>query len=205
MELIATRRGRPRQANLRRAASSAYYALFHCLATSNANMLVGANRSRRSEGAWTQTYRALQHGTARSRCENRKMLSLFPPVIQEFADVFIMMQIERNEADYDPNRRFLSDDVKWAIAEAYVAIEEFRAVDARHRRAFLSTSCSTGGTNRSSTRPSRPSGGNRDAKLEPQRPTGYAELNDPARWPSAIAIRRRLRGRPACAPHPPDS
>lgn len=64
------------------------------------------------------------------------MLSLFPPVIQEFADVFSMMQIERNEADYDPNRRFLMDDVKWAIAEAYVAIEEFRAVDARHRRAF---------------------------------------------------------------------
>ena len=134
-ELIAPRQGRPRQVNLRRAKSSIYYALFHCLASSNANMLVGSKGSTRSERAWTQTYRAIQHGTARNRCENRK-IELFPQPIQDFAWIFCMMQHERHEADYDPNKRLYLDDVFWSIRMAEFAISDFVAVDKKDRRAF---------------------------------------------------------------------
>lgn len=46
---LADEQGAPRQANLRRALSTAYYALFHCLARCAADTVVGALKARRSE------------------------------------------------------------------------------------------------------------------------------------------------------------
>ena len=65
--LTTSSSGRPRQSDLRRAVSTAYYALFHCLAICCANMLVGGPGASRSEAAWRQAYRALNHG-AKKRC-----------------------------------------------------------------------------------------------------------------------------------------
>ncbi len=84
----ANSKGRTRETNIRRAVSTTYYALFHCLATSNANMLVGGPGARRSQPAWRQTYRALQHGTARQRCEHQGIIIKFPDEIQDFAERF---------------------------------------------------------------------------------------------------------------------
>lgn len=131
--LITTRLGRPRHINLKRAESTIYYALFHCLATSNADLLVGGPRSTRSEGAWVQVYRALQHGPARSRCENQKMMTLFPPAVQDFADAFCTMQIARQEADYNPQRRFFMDEVWMDLFWAEEAVSEFLKVPRRDR------------------------------------------------------------------------
>ncbi|MDW8444487.1 MAG: hypothetical protein RML45_09430 [Acetobacteraceae bacterium] len=68
--------GRPRQSDLRRAVSTAYYALFHTLAKSNADLL-----ALKSDGvlerAWTQVYRSLQHGTFAQK-DRRKVLQDFP-------------------------------------------------------------------------------------------------------------------------------
>ena len=60
-------RGRPQQARLRKAASAIYYAMFHALAASNADTLIGASAELRALPAWTQTYRALEHGFARGQ------------------------------------------------------------------------------------------------------------------------------------------
>ena len=56
---------KPRQADLKRAISTAYYALFHAMAKNAADLLVGVG-SNRPDKAWTQTYRALQHGMPRA-------------------------------------------------------------------------------------------------------------------------------------------
>ena len=53
-DILGLTRGRPRQIVLRRAISNAYYALFHCLAESNANLLVGGPNADRSDPAWIQ-------------------------------------------------------------------------------------------------------------------------------------------------------
>ena len=45
----ANTRGRPRETNLRRAVSTAYYALFHGLAECCADMLVGGSGANRSQ------------------------------------------------------------------------------------------------------------------------------------------------------------
>ncbi|MYC32883.1 MAG: hypothetical protein F4X64_06865 [Chloroflexi bacterium] len=54
--------GNPSQTDLRRAISSVYYALFHAIAQSNADTLVGDAPLVRDPDAWRQAYRALDHG-----------------------------------------------------------------------------------------------------------------------------------------------
>ena len=128
-------RGRPRQTNLRRAVSTTYYALFHAIAGCCADTLVGGPSSDRSEGAWLQVYRALEHGYARRRCAHRD-IEKFPIEIQDFANQFVQMQQERHRADYSPTGRFYRDWVLQTIAEAEYQLDRFSRVPLRDRRAF---------------------------------------------------------------------
>ena len=128
--------GRPRQDELCRAVSCAYYAMFHALAVCCADMLVGATRARRRQEAWRQTYRALEHGHAKNQCSNRRVLSGFPTEIQEFGELYIQMQRRRHDADYDPDAHFSRSDVVQFIYDTENAIAGFETVDARDRRAF---------------------------------------------------------------------
>ena len=135
-DLVAlSARGRPRQSNLRRAISTAYYALFHCLANCCADMLVGGPGANRSEPAWNQTYRALQHGFARQRCQHPN-ISNFPSEIQYFAQVFVDLQQARHRADYDPDVSFDKVAATQLIDFAEDAIHRFLRTSARDRRAF---------------------------------------------------------------------
>lgn len=128
-------RGRPRQTELCRAVSATYYALFHTLARCAANMLVGATRRNRSQPAWRQTYRALEHRQAKNRC-NSDAISAFPMAIQEFASAFVIRQRQRHIADYDPDAEFLRSDVLRFIAETEQVIAQFGKVNVKDRRAF---------------------------------------------------------------------
>lgn len=128
-------RGRPRQSNLRRAVSTAYYALFHCLANTCADMLVGAAGANRSRSAWTQTYRGLEHGFVRQRCQHPRV-SGFPPEVQYFARTFVESQRQRHLADYDPDISFTRADAAQLINLAEDAIVRFLQAPARDRRAF---------------------------------------------------------------------
>ena len=132
----ANNKGRTRETNIRRAVSTTYYALFHCLATSNANTLVGGPGAHRSQPAWRQAYRALQHGTARQRCERQDIIIKFPNEIQDFAERFFDMQQKRHEADYDPDATFSKSDVIQDITDAEDVIRCFNSVSVRDRRAF---------------------------------------------------------------------
>lgn len=142
LDFIATARdltrssgGRPRQTNLRRAVSTTYYALFHCLAGCCADMLVGGPGAVRSERAWRQTYRALQHRLARRRCEQGN-IGGFPIEIQDLANLFVNMQTKRHGADYDPGAAFSKLEVVHDIDEAENAIRQFPRAPVRDRRAF---------------------------------------------------------------------
>lgn len=130
------RQGRPRQTNLRRAVSTAYYALFHCLAACCADLLVGGPRSDRSRPAWNQAYRALEHGLARNRCSNRDSMARFPPEVQDFAKQFVYLPTRRHRADYDPDATFLKSVVVEIINDAEPVIRRFAVVPVKDRRAF---------------------------------------------------------------------
>ena len=128
--------GRPRQDDLCRAVSCAYYAMFHALAGCCADMVVGATRARRNQEAWRRTYRALEHGYAKNQCANARMLGRFPEDIQRFGELFIHMQRRRHTADYDPEANFYRSEVARFIDHTEGAIAGFEDVDARDRRAF---------------------------------------------------------------------
>ena len=98
--------GSPTQTDLRRAVSCVYYALFHAVAQSNADTLVGDDPQSRDQTAWRQAYRALEHGYARRRCDQVRRGSRFSPSIQSLADYFLTAQSRRHRADYDPGENF---------------------------------------------------------------------------------------------------
>jgi hypothetical protein len=122
---------RPRQADLKRAVSTAYYALFHAVAKDAADMLVGVGPNR-PEKAWTHVYRSLQHGEARTACEAVRNLD-FPAAIIACAEVFVTLQQERHDADYNPDHRVLRADAIAAIDLAEKAIEDLRAAARKDR------------------------------------------------------------------------
>ena len=128
--------GRPRQDELCRAVSCAYYAMFHALARCCADMVVGATRARRSQEAWRQAYRALEHGHTKNQCSNSRALRRFGPEIRRFGEQFVYMQRERHAADYDPDANYSRSDVIQFVDDTEGVIAEFEGVDARDRRAF---------------------------------------------------------------------
>ncbi len=132
--------GRPRETDLRRAVSTAYYALFHCVAVSGADLLVGGEQADRSERAWRQTYRALNHGRAKNRCKEitgKKKQMGFPPGLEDFALEFVNLQRARHRADYDPAERLIKSDVHQTIRLAERAVAKFTHADRRDRKAFV--------------------------------------------------------------------
>ena len=135
-DLTRAKSGKPRQASLRRAISTIYYALFHCLARTCADMVVGGRGANRSKFAWRQAYRALQHRTARSRCEHQQRIKNFPNDIQDFASVFVEMQDKRHRADYDPDEVSYKSEVLEDIDEAADILSRFQKVPVKDRRAF---------------------------------------------------------------------
>ena len=125
---------KPRQADLKRAISTAYYALFHAMAKDAADMLVGVGPTR-PDRAWAHAYRALQHGDARLACEGVRNIN-FPSTIKTCADAFVALQQKRHDADYDPDHRALREDALSAIKLAEDAIRDLKASAKRDRRAF---------------------------------------------------------------------
>ena len=131
-------RGRPRVIDLRNAVRATYYAMFHALALTCANTLVGASGATRNRQAWRQTYRALNHGYARRQFSRKRMMSEFPIEARRFGRLFNEMQRRRHSADYDPfpQEAFRRGQVLREIEGAERVINDFLALPADDRRAF---------------------------------------------------------------------
>ena len=94
----------PAPGAVRRAISTAYYAAFHALTASNANVLIGPAHDQLTANAWMRTYRGLNHNHAKAQLQyNRDSLS---GDAQIFADLFRDLQNERHNADYNPQAIF---------------------------------------------------------------------------------------------------
>ena len=105
------------QAHFRRAISTAYYAMFHALLQNNADMLYGRETGQPKSLGWTAIYRALTHTRARTKLAPRHMAS-FPDAIADFADTFLDLQQQREDADYNPNAIFTYSGTVNAINRA---------------------------------------------------------------------------------------
>ena len=136
--IVEHRRRRPSQVSLRRALSTTYYALFHALAQNGADELVGKTASLRGSEAWQMAYRGIEHGRVKTVFRNGSFMARFPPAIREFGRFFVVMQADRQLADYHPHERFAKYFVLKRIGDAERMIARFRAAKAADRRTLSS-------------------------------------------------------------------
>jgi hypothetical protein len=140
--------GAPRQADLRRAISTAYYALFHAVLTELADNFAG--KTKRHTSRYALVYRSVDHGSLRKLCED--VVKTTPPLkysshipkggfghdLIAFANAVVDLQEKRHSADYDPLFRARASDAVLAVATARAALTRFRAVTRTQRKTFLS-------------------------------------------------------------------
>ncbi len=126
---------KPRQVDLKRAISAAYYAMFHALARECADTIAGTG-SGRSQAAWVQVYRALEHGVARNACKQAGNKGLSPEIAQ-FAETFVELQEERHAADYDPQSLYNRAAAITLVSNAAQAIADLGRAARANRRAFV--------------------------------------------------------------------
>ncbi len=128
----------PSDADLRRAISAAYYALFHTLAASNADLIAGQPQSDISSYAWDRVYRRLDHGRAQNNL--RGILNRLSQNGQNFARIFIELKDQRDEADYNPNALIIRSDTLNAISRVETAIRDFAQLSEEERRLIAAQS-----------------------------------------------------------------
>ncbi|MCT8999992.1 hypothetical protein [Chelativorans intermedius] len=140
--------GAPRQADLRRAISAAYYALFHEILIEATDNMIG--RKHRQEARYELAYRSVDHKSLRLLCEEIRKQKLpakyakyepeggFGPDLSAVATAFLELQEKRNIADYDPLFRVRTSDAVFAVATSRDAIQRLRGTRRARRKAFLS-------------------------------------------------------------------
>jgi len=130
---------RPKQASLRRAVSTAYYALFHLLASDGARKLAPAQPDRLR----ARVQRAFDHRTMKEVCAKYGLaasasnlpphladltIAPFEPEFSRIGDAFVELQEARHRADYDVATPFDRNDVLQKIDLVERAFSDWDAV-----------------------------------------------------------------------------
>jgi len=128
----------PSREVIHRTISTAYYAVFHAVNASNANIQHGVPTNAATARAWTNTYRQMRHGFATRNLGQH--LFYLTHHARSLANHFTNLKTARETADYDPNRMLTVGDANyWAnywIDEAKAALSALRAMTAVDRRTF---------------------------------------------------------------------
>jgi hypothetical protein len=130
-ELSQRETGKPRHASLNRAISTAYYALFHTLAELCAKELVG---NFKPWPAFRLLYRSLDHASARRVFERAGGSDDYGAALRNIGRVFVLLQSERHQADYDPGYTPTRADTIELIDRAKDAIETARTLPPQERK-----------------------------------------------------------------------
>jgi uncharacterized protein (UPF0332 family) len=133
--LLAKEPKRPKQASLRRAVSTAYYALFHLLAEDAARAMFGGSDSAELR---VVAHRGFQHAAmkrvakavvARNPSETWKPLLAAPSgELELVARTFVELQEERHLADYDPARRLTRAEAVDVVERAEAAARAWTSI-----------------------------------------------------------------------------
>lgn len=135
-DLLEAAERRRSSAHLRRALSTAYYAMFHCLARVSADRLIGHSHPVPDRAAWLHVYRALQHRHARSQCLKSGAMGASPRNIQHFAARFAALQDLRHRADYDPAAALGYAAARQSVESAAESIRLFSEASRAEQAAF---------------------------------------------------------------------
>lgn len=134
--LLEAARDEQDSAPARRAVSTAYYAMFHCLARMCTDRLA-VNQGVPLRTPTRQTvYRSLQHGRAKRRCMNPRVIAPYPEAIRAFARGFAELQKKRHRADYDPSATFRASQARESVDQAEELIRALQAAPEADLRDF---------------------------------------------------------------------
>lgn len=118
-----------RQACMRRAVSSASYAVFHALCFVCADALVGGSRT----DVLPPIYRSLDHAVARRRLRSDEARAI-DPCVERIGTLFATLQEQRHAADYaPPGSLFSATQTRDLVDDARNAVDLIQALDARAR------------------------------------------------------------------------
>jgi hypothetical protein len=128
----------PSEAALRRAVSTAYYAVFHKITNAAAARFMGAGQERSAGYAlicrgfdhkkMNTVCGELEKSTLKSTYQDRLGRTAMSDEIRQFAVLFPSLQEGRHLADYDPAARFAPSDVSALVDAAEVAMDAFDRV-----------------------------------------------------------------------------
>lgn len=140
--------GKPKQANLRRAVSAAYYSLFHMLVNEACRGIIGTQHSQ--QGFRQALARAFVHGTMKNACNSFAGSQLPASVSKALPQPFVIskaiinisrtfkeLQDKRHSADYDLSERFQRSEVLTLIRELSDHMDEFANLPASDERQFF--------------------------------------------------------------------
>lgn len=139
---------RPGQANLRRAASAAYYALFHFLIDEATKHLMGPEAGAHlyravlgrgyDHAIMAKTCKSFGGGTLPGRVSAGLPATFAIPVeMRDLATAFLVAQEKRHKADYDLSSTFAKVDVLDRIADVENVIEGWRSIAAEPGTRFF--------------------------------------------------------------------
>jgi hypothetical protein len=130
----------PTEAQLRRAVSTAYYALFHKIAQAGACRFMGHGHERKA--GYALLYRGFNHSRMKTVCRALDAPRLAPNLerqlgrlavsqdLREFARLFVALQEARHRADYDPHAILTHADAIKSVERADSAMQAFGRVPA---------------------------------------------------------------------------
>ena len=122
------------QTKLRLAVGTVYYAVYHALARSNADLLVEPSETEGSASEWSRVYAALGGDSAHELMQAD--FAKHPEAVRLFADTFLAVHHQRLLAEEDPVTAFTTDQARDWVDRAETAIAEFLSVEPKQRRAF---------------------------------------------------------------------
>ena len=120
------------QTQLRLSVSSTYYAMYHALARSNADLLVGSSDADRDKPEWTRTYMALGGDAAVERLQED--FTGYSEEVQNFVETFIVVNEQRLLAEEDPAVTYTNEEALAWIERAETAIAGFVSADEAERK-----------------------------------------------------------------------
>lgn len=126
--------GGPSREVVHRAISTAYYAVFHAINASNAEIRHGVPTNAATAQTWTNTYRQMRHGFA-TRSLGQHLFYLTHHA-RSLANHLMNLKTARETADYDPNRILTVGDANYWIGEARAALSALLTMTAADHQTF---------------------------------------------------------------------
>lgn len=139
--------GAPRQVDLRRAISGAYYAVFHAIAAAVADDLVGPTR--RDSPQYALAYRSIDHRSVRAVCEELAKATRpakyaryqpsggFASDLKQLAAVVVELREAREKADYDSLFRATAAEATFAVEAARISLQLLKGAARAQQKVFL--------------------------------------------------------------------